>query len=295
MLTMWNRLPGSLLAFVITWALAAPAAASNKEQQQLAADIRMLQEQTQQLQVLIGTIGDAIKAVNARLDDQHAAVRKAFADERLTIDTLSVDLRVVREKVDDNNVRIASLTQEIEQLRQMVQQQSVLPRPSPAEAAGGPPPEPGQAPPPSGGGTPPAAAALGTSPQRLFDQAFSDYTSAQWDLAILGFQSYVRTFPKSDLADDAQLNIASSYLNDAKYDKAIEACDSLIRTYPTANTIPDAYFKKGLALASLKQPDRAREAFEFVIKNYPDSDAGRLAKHRLEQKSKQRGFSAKSG
>jgi len=72
-------------------------------------------------------------------------------------------------------------------------------------------------------------------------------------------------------------------LNDAKYDKAIEACDSLIRTYPTANTIPDAYFKKGLALASLKQPDRAREAFEFVIKSYPDSDAGRLAKQRLEQ------------
>ena len=283
---MLNRLPGSLLAFVITWALAAPAAAaaSNKEQQQLAADIRMLQEQTQQLQVLLGTIGDAIKAVNGRLDDQHAAVRKAFADERLIIDTLSVDLRVVREKIDDNNVRIASLTQEIEQLRQMVQQQSVLARPSPAEAAGGPPPEPGgQAPPQSGGGAPPAAAALGTSPQRLFDQAFSDYTSAQWDLAILGFQSYVRTFPKSDLADDAQLNIASSYLNDAKYDKAIEACDSLIRTYPTANTIPDAYFKKGLALASLKQPDRAREAFEFVIKNYPDSDAGRLAKQRLEQ------------
>jgi tol-pal system protein YbgF len=277
---MWNRRLAAFFAFVIIVAPAVPAGAANKEHQQLAADIRVLQEQAQELQLLLGTIGDAIKAVTAKLDEQHAATQKAFADERLTVSNLAGDLRVVREKIDDNNVRIASLTQEIEQLRQMVQQQSPIPRLSPAEppgATGAVPAEPGGPPPP------PPAVAIGTSPQRLFDQAFSDYTSGQWDLAIIGFESYIRTFPKSDLADDAQLNIGNSYLNDAKYEQAVEAYDLLIRTYPNADTIPNAYYKKGLALASLKLPDRAREAFEFVIKNYPDSDAGRLAKQRLGQ------------
>ena len=69
---------------------AGPASAANKEHQQLMADIRMLQEQAQQLQNLLGTLNDTIKAVNARLDDQANASRKAFADQKVIIDTIGV-------------------------------------------------------------------------------------------------------------------------------------------------------------------------------------------------------------
>ena len=92
---------------------AMPAFGANKEHQQLAADIRMLQEQTQLLQNMLGTLNETLKAVNTRLDDQTNSMRKAFADQKLLIDNLSSDLRVVREKVDDNNVRIASLTSDV--------------------------------------------------------------------------------------------------------------------------------------------------------------------------------------
>src|SRR6478752_266505 len=87
-----------LLAAAFAVCLAAPASAANKEHQQLMADIRMLQEQSQQLQNLIAQLGDTLKAVNARLDDQTNVNRKSFADQKLIIDTLSSDLRVVREK-----------------------------------------------------------------------------------------------------------------------------------------------------------------------------------------------------
>ena len=36
----------------------------------MMADIRMLQEQTQQLQNLIGAVSEALKTVNGRLDQQ---------------------------------------------------------------------------------------------------------------------------------------------------------------------------------------------------------------------------------
>jgi hypothetical protein len=65
---------------------------------------------------------DALKAVNARLDQQAEATRKSVADEKLLIDTLTKDLSIVREKVDDNNVRVGSLAQEVDALRQLVQQ-----------------------------------------------------------------------------------------------------------------------------------------------------------------------------
>jgi TolA-binding protein len=268
-----------VLLGTILLAAASPARAANKEHQQLMADLRMLQEQSQLLQNLIGSVTEAIKAVNTRLDQQGETTRKAFADQKLVIDNLTNDVRIIREKLDDNNVRIGSLTQEVDSLRNSIQQMG---RPSVSNDAGDPQPAgttAGTA--PTSGGQP--APAMSVSPQKLFDSAMGDYYSGQYDLAILGFSDYIKSFPKSDLADDAQVNICSAYVQDGKNDKAVEACDLAIRTYPTGDKIPDAYYKKGLALQNLRDVNGARDAWEHVVKANPDTDAGRLAKQRLEQ------------
>src|SRR6266571_4791814 len=117
----------AILAILAVVATASPAHAANKEHQQLMADLRMLQEQSQILQNLIGTVTDSLKAVNTRLDQQAETTRKSFADQKLVIDNLTNDVRVIREKLDDNNVRIGSLTQEVESLRQSMQQMGSRP------------------------------------------------------------------------------------------------------------------------------------------------------------------------
>src|SRR3954449_7548683 len=276
---MTQRAIGVLLGLTLLVGAASPAAAANKEHQQLMADLRMLQEQSQILQNLIGSITETLKAVNTRLDQQAETTRKAFADQKLVIDNLTNDVRIIREKLDDNNVRIGSLTQEVDSLRQSMQQSA---RPAATSDASDP---------AAGGGTTAGAPnttgapapSVGVSPQKLFDSAMGDYYSGQYDLAILGFADYIKSFPKSDLADDAQVNICSAYVQDGKNDKAVEACDLAIRTYPNGDKIPDAYYKKGLALQNLRDVNGAREAWEHVVKSNPDTDAGRLAKQRLDQ------------
>ena len=277
----------SVLALALALGLAAPAVAIDKEQRQLMADVRMLQEQSQQLQNLINALNaalsEALKDVNKRLDDQANADRKAFADQKLIIDTLSSDLRVVREKVDDTNVRLGSVSQEVDALRQAMQTQA-LPRSTAVES---PDAQPGAAPAdpanPGAVAPGPAPVAIGTSPTKLYDQAFSNFGVGLYDLAIDGFEAYVRSFPRSDLADDAQVFIGNSYLQDGKNEKAIDAYDRAIRTYPGGNAIPEAYYHKGLALQNLRQLPAAREAWELVVKNYPDSTAALLARQRLQQ------------
>jgi tol-pal system protein YbgF len=276
-------------ALVLAAAIARPAAAANKEQQQMMADIRMLQEQAQQLQNLIGalsttlnaTLSEAMKALNTRLDEQTGSNRKSFADQKLIIDTLSSDLKVVREKVDDNNVRIGSMSQEVDALRQSLQQQSIARPPAAAELS----PDGAATAPGDAVANPAAPAApplpVGTSPQRLFEQAYANYVAGLYDLAIEGFQAYIRNFPRSDMADDAQLYIGQSYAGQGKKDKAVEEFDRAIRTYPSGNAVPDAYYRKGLALMDLKQTDLARAAFETVVKMYPDSTAASLARQLL--------------
>jgi len=278
-----------LLAAVLLCGIsAASAAAQSREQRQMMADIRMLQEQTQQLQNLIGAVGEALKTVSGRLDQQTEVNRKAFADQKSTIDTLAADVRVVRERVDDSNVRIGSVSQEVEALRQSVEllnvpapvAAAVEPTPPSTAVPGGPPPAPVPAPAPV---APPRSAAVGMSPTRLFDEAKAMYWAGQNDLAVMGFESYIKTFPKSEQADDAQLLIGSAYLQAGANDKAVEAYDVAIRTYPNSNVLPEAFYKKGVALQNLKQVDRAREAFETVTTKYPDSFEATLAKQGLQK------------
>ena len=266
-------LPVAILCGVLAAPL--PARAANREHQQLMAEIRMLQEQSQQIQAALASLAEAVKTVTTRLDAQQDATRRGFADTKVQTDQIGNDLRVVRERVDETNVRITSLSQEIDALRLAMPAPGAAPAPPLGEGAPG----------GTGAATPPAAppSAIGLNPQRLYDQAWADYAAGQWNLAIEGFQTYIKTFPKSDLADDAQFYIGETYYQDSKFNEAVAAYNELIANYPTSNQLPSAYYKRGLCYDRLGQTDRARESFEYVIKTYPDSDAGRLARQSLDR------------
>ncbi len=280
---MLRRMSYSCLTLILWSLLLAPdaRAAANKEHLQLMADIRMLQEQSQQLQVMLGSLTDAMKQMSAKLEEQAGASRKAFADQKLLVDNAAADLRVVREKLDETSVRITSLSQELEALRLAIPRTPpVLPSPDPTllpnDTAPGGTVEPGIAAP-----APAAPPNPGVSPQRLYDTAWADYAAGQWSLAIEGFRTFLRSFPKSDSADEAQFFIGEVFLLDGKFNDALDAYEQVIKNYPTGNKLPDAYYKRGVALDRLGMADRARQSYEYVVKNYPDTAAAGLARQRL--------------
>lgn len=265
---------------------ATPALAQRRELQQMAADIRILQEQTQLLQNALVGLTDALKAVNVRIDEQTGLNRKAFADGKLQSDAMGGDLRVVRERVDDTNVRITSLSQEVEALRLAIPPMATM-TVQVDPAAGTAPPAPGA----PGGTTPQATPAPATSapgpitagsPMRVYETAWADYTAGNFDLAIEGFNGYVRSFPRSESADNAQYYVAQSYFQRGKLAEAVEAFSRVISTYPKSDVLGLAYYQRGLCYERLNQPDRARESYDYVVKTLADSDAGRLAKQRLD-------------
>ena len=112
-----NRALSGLLAALLVLTPTVPAIAANREHQLMMAEIRMLQEQTLQLQQMITTLADSVKVVTSKLDDQSTLTRKTFADQKVLVDNVAEGVRVLREKVDETNVRISSLTQEMETLR----------------------------------------------------------------------------------------------------------------------------------------------------------------------------------
>jgi tol-pal system protein YbgF len=276
----------TLLALVLLLA-AHPAAAQNREHQQMTADVRMLQEQTQQLAITLAAFNQAltesIRALNARLDQASDATRKGFADQKITIDSIVEGVQVIRERSNDTNVRIGSLSEELEALRITVQalQQSALAPVTPVDPNAPVDPDAPVLPAPIQPVAPPPVSTAGLSPTRLYETARADYFAGQWTSAISGFEAFLRAFPRSEQADDAQFHIGETQYAQNQWAEAIAAYNQVIQNYPGTNAVPDAYYKRGLAQQQLGQLDAARASWETVAKNFPDSDAGRLAKQTL--------------
>ena len=278
-----TRTPIVIFVTLLSVIVVTPAAAQSREQRQLMADVRILQEQNQVLQNLLGSIVEAIKVVDTRIDEQVTVSGKVTADQKLLINNLTHTVREIREKMDDHSVRLGSLSQEVDAVRQGLQLLASWaafdPTTSADQVAGA---TPGT----SNAGlpllvAPPPAVAIGTSPQKLYDEAYSDYILAQWDLAIAGFEAVITYFPRAERAADAQVYIGHSYMQAGEDDKAVDAYDVAIRNYPDAPAVPEAYYKKGVALRALKQQEASRVAFEYVVKTYPDSAAASLARQQL--------------
>jgi tol-pal system protein YbgF len=291
-------LVGASLALSLLAAL--PARAQSRREMQMMADIRMLQEQTQQLQQQLATalaqIGESIKVLSTRVDDQNSVARKGFADQKLTVDQLGSDLRIVKERVDESNVRITALSQEVEALRLAIPSypppasttDPAMPGETPGTSTQTPAPatpsptDPGAAP-------SPAPSTPVASPQRLFDTAWTDFSLGQWTLCVEGFNHYLRSFPRSEMAGEAQFYIGECYYSDGKYTEAADAYNRVIASYGRSLRAPEAYYKLGLTFERMGQPDRARQSWETLIKTFPDSDIARLSKQNLDRLARGKG------
>jgi len=258
------------LVVALAAAFSTPLHAADKETRQMMADIRMLQEQEQQIQTVLTTLTDQIrsmeKSVNQRIDDQVEAIRKGLADEHAATATVTNDMRSLRERLDDNTTRLGQAVAEIQALRQLITSRSSFAAPDSTSSAT-----------PSDTAATADAAASGESPTALFNSAYGDYASGQYDLAIEGFRAYLKDFPNGAQAPDAQVNICNAYIQDKKYAEAVDACDTAIRNYPKSSVAPTAYYRKGLAHLDLGQTDQARTAFDYIIKTWPDSSERLLA------------------
>jgi len=258
----------SLLLLIALALPAAPAwAGPSKEYLQLLAEIRMLQEQNAQLTQLFSSLKEDLQKFSVKLDEQAATNRKGMADQTVVVNNIGDTVRVLREKADDTNVRISTVAQEIQALRQAIAS-------SPAPAAVTPVPagsDPGTS--PAGSPSTPPTVPIGVSPQRMFESAYDDFTSNRYETAIKGFELFIQTFPRLPQAAAAQFNIGSSYYNMGnRWNEALAAFQLVTTQYPQdAEMNPQAYFKIGQTYEQLKQIDNAKKAYETVVQKYPTS------------------------
>ncbi len=267
-----NKASVVVLTAVLLMGARPATAAANKEHQQIMAELRMLQEQQAQTLQAINGLAETLKLITTRIDDQSAVQRKAFADQKLILDNIAEAARILRERADDTNVRLSNVSQELQSLRQTV---SALPQNTAMQPGTGD---------PTGTGDPSGQTVIppNVSPAQFYQRVMGDYAAGQYDLAISGFEAFIRSFPTSPQADDAQLLIGNSWFNQGNFEQAVAAYQKVITDYPQSEQVPPALYKMGQSYETLKQIDQARKVYERVMKEFPDTAENTFARQRLD-------------
>jgi tol-pal system protein YbgF len=133
----------------------------------------------------------------------------------------------------------------------------------------------------------PAAPVAGALPvpagsdRENYEAAFELLKQQRYEEAGAAFAQFLRSFPNSQLADNAQYWLAEAYYVTDKFEQALSQFQVVLSRYPRSRKMPDALLKIGYSYYELERWGEARTALERVRQEFPDSTAARLAEQRL--------------
>ena len=125
------------------------------------------------------------------------------------------------------------------------------------------------------------ATAPGITPTSAFNFAYNDYLNGKYELAVAGFQRFVKDFSGTSLAPNAQYWLGESYYNLKDYGRAIQTFEFLVAEYPGNEKVPASLYKLGLATAETGDLVKSRKSLKRVLEEFPASDESKLAKNKL--------------
>lgn len=117
--------------------------------------------------------------------------------------------------------------------------------------------------------------------QARYEHALAVYKAGKLEEAIGNFNEFIKTFPKSDLADNAQFWIGECYMALKQHEQAILAYQQVIKRYPKGNKVPNAMLRQALAFQAINDKTSAKLLLKKIIKNYPHSNEAKIAKAKL--------------
>jgi tol-pal system protein YbgF len=117
----------------------------------------------------------------------------------------------------------------------------------------------------------------------LYEKTLEYYWDGRYDEAITGFNEFLTSYPKSDLADNAYFWIGESHRSAEQYEKAILAYQKVINDYPQGNKVPSAMLHQALAFEKIDDKTTAILVYKKLLRKFPKTREAEIAKKRLEQ------------
>jgi tol-pal system protein YbgF len=116
---------------------------------------------------------------------------------------------------------------------------------------------------------------------RAYDAASNLFRRNDFASAIEAFRAFLKDFPSSSLAANAEYWIGISYANLRDYRNAIATQEALLAKHPQSPKAPDALLAIAAIQAEQGDNGSARNTLEDIIARFPNSEAAGKARTRL--------------
>jgi len=267
-------------------ALLAPTrvGAVDREVIQLLQMVTQLAQQQQALQLtvtqnaavektLIEQSLDSVSKLNQSMGALQKSVMDMQANSGARLDSMTTQVQGVSDNLQELLARMGKLNQQLTDAQTAIQSID-------AKLAGG-------APPPGAAGAPPQGAAGATGPppsaDLLYSNGLRDLNGKKYDLATQEFQDYLKYYPDTDLASNAQFYLGEIAFAQAQYSQAMNAYTKVVENYPKSFKLASARLKKALALVEVGEKTTAIRELRSVVRLYPGSEEDRRARAKLKE------------
>ena len=234
---------------------------------------------------------DSVNALNAQMGTLQKNVQEATANSGSKIDTMSSQTQGLSDNLSDVQARVGKLATQMNDIQGTLQSidgrlaGGATPGSAPAPGAAGGTGAPGATPaagPPNGSGNG-LSSMPGISSDTLYQNALRDFTTGKYDLARQEFGDYVKQFPNTDLASNAQFYLGEISYQQGEYKDAIAQYNVVLTNYPQSYKQGASLLKKGLAEVEMGSKATGIRDLREVVRRFPGTDDARRAQAKLKE------------
>ncbi|MCP1497580.1 tol-pal system protein YbgF [Pseudomonas migulae] len=116
-----------------------------------------------------------------------------------------------------------------------------------------------------------------------YDAAFDLIKAKDFDKASQAFAAFLRKYPNSQYAGNAQYWLGEVNLAKGDLQGAGQAFAKVSQLYPKHNKVPDSLYKLADVERRLGHPDKVKGILQQVVSQYPGTSAAQLAQRDLQR------------
>lgn len=213
-----------------------------------------LRKQSAGLRAILEEMNEDIRILSGRLEEMEYSIKKQQQTEADLESKGEAKLDRLAERTEENAARLNRMEQYLN-LESSKKQAAVV--------------------------TPAVPAKKPSSEDEIYRSAKQAFDQGDFDSARQGFQEFIKRYPNSNNADNAQFWIGEIYYREKWYEKAILEYQNVIEKYPKGNKAPAALLKQGLAFSNIGDKANARLILQELSRKYPKSNEARIAAEKL--------------
>jgi tol-pal system protein YbgF len=223
-----------------------------------------------QLGADLGGLRDNIQGLTGRIEESAHLLKSTIEEDTTKEDAMVSQMRELSLVTEDLILRMQSLENYVSCEIAAIKEKAALEKTSPAleiEKNDSPPPQKKE-----------------LTESEIYDRTLGLYKDGRYEEAIADFKSFLKSYPESDLADNAHFWSGECFRALKEYEEAILAYQRVINGYPKGNKVPSAMLHQGFAFEKINDKTTANLVFKKLVKNFPKTREAESAKRRLRKK-----------